>query len=190
MAELLTKNSLTQEAFDSLLGALDPERERAGEKYQAIRANLVRFFEWRGAASPEEGADEVINRVAAKLGRGEKFEDLSRYCLGVARMLLREMWKETAASHVAIGELTQVQSVSRDVEERERRLECLRFCLQELGPDGRALILEYYQGERGAKIENRKLMAERLGLTLNTLRMQALRLREKLQRCMKNCLKE
>ena len=190
MAELLTRNTVTQEAFDSLLAAFDPERERAGEKYQEIRANLVRFFEWRGVATSEEGADEVLNRVAGKLARGETFEDLPKYCLGVARMLLFEMWKEQAARLKAIGELSQVQAVSRDEGETERRLECLRSCLSELRPDGRALIIEYYRGERGAKIENRRLLAARLGVTINTLRMQALRLREKLQLCVKNCSKE
>lgn len=190
MAELLTRNTVTQEAFESLLVALDPERERAGAKYETIRANLVRFFEWRGVATPEDGADEVINRVARKLARGDRFDDVPTYCLGVARMLLREVWKEQAARTKAIGELSQISGVSRSENEPERRLECLRNCLGELHPEGRALIVEYYQGEKGAKIENRRLMAERLGLTINTLRMQALRLREKLQLCMKDCLNE
>jgi len=33
---------LTQEAFDRLLGWLDPDRESAGEKYEAIRLRLIK----------------------------------------------------------------------------------------------------------------------------------------------------
>jgi hypothetical protein len=62
--------SLTAEAFDKLLVSLDPDRERAGEKYEHLRGGLVCLFEWRGAPFPEDHADEVINRVARKLGEG------------------------------------------------------------------------------------------------------------------------
>jgi len=51
------------------------------------------------------------------------------------------------------------------------------------------LIIEYYQGEKGAKIQNRKRLTERFGVPVNTLRMRALRLREKLQGCVEDCLR-
>ena len=65
---------------------------------------------------------------------------------------------------------------------------CLRNCLQTLSPDNRQLILQYYQGEKGEKIQNRKKLIERLGVPVNTLRMRALRLRERLQSCVEECL--
>ncbi|HET9532865.1 MAG TPA: hypothetical protein VFQ92_21095, partial [Blastocatellia bacterium] len=61
--------------------------------------------------------------------------------------------------------------------------------LQRLSPDNRELILQYYDKEKGAKIESRKQLAERLGISVNTLRMRALRIREYLQRCVENCQK-
>src|ERR671938_30866 len=65
--------ALTAEAFTKLLARLDPDRERAGEKYEELRRTLVKFFEWRGAPFPEDQADETFNRVARKLdeGRGQ-----------------------------------------------------------------------------------------------------------------------
>src|SRR5256885_4134102 len=62
--------ALTGEAFSKLLARLDPDRERAGEKYEDLRRTLIRFFEWRGAPFPEEQTDETFNRVARKLDEG------------------------------------------------------------------------------------------------------------------------
>jgi len=45
------------------------------------------------------------------------------------------------------------------------------------------LILRYYQGEQRAKIENRRALAERLGLTINALRIRASRIRSRLEAC-------
>ena len=54
---------LTKEAFDALLGWLDPNREVAGQKYEDIRRRLITIFSCRGCAEPEDLADETINRV-------------------------------------------------------------------------------------------------------------------------------
>ena len=70
MADLVSVKkqwSLTKEAFDSLLSWLDPDREWAGEKYEVIRARLIKVFAYRGCHTPEELADETINRVAKKI---------------------------------------------------------------------------------------------------------------------------
>ena len=58
---------LTEEAFARLLARLDPDAEKAGEKYRALHQKLVKFFDWHGARYPEEGADETLNRVARKV---------------------------------------------------------------------------------------------------------------------------
>src|SRR5262249_61438816 len=54
---------LTQEAFDQLLACLDPNRDRAGTKYEALRQKLIKFFAWRGCATAEDYVDEAIDRV-------------------------------------------------------------------------------------------------------------------------------
>jgi hypothetical protein len=41
-------------------------------RYLEIRRNLVRLFEWRGCSTPDEYADETINRCAKdREGRGD-----------------------------------------------------------------------------------------------------------------------
>jgi len=183
------KWALTQEAFDELLSALDPDRESAAEKYLEIRGNLARFFEWRGCQFPEDHADETINRVAKRVSEGEEIRNPAGYFLGAARMLLLEIHKERAKERQALGELAYAESASYEFEELEPRVKCLERCLGNLSTENRELILQYYQGEKGAKIENRKRLTDRFKVPLNTLRMRALRLREKLQVCVEDCLK-
>ena len=83
-----------QEAFDRLLDALGTDRDAAGTRYLEIRRNLVRLFEWRGCPTPDEYADETINRCARKIGEGEEIRDVATYCIGIARMLVREMGRD------------------------------------------------------------------------------------------------
>ena len=181
------KWSLTQEAFDKLLVALGGDRESAAQKYLEIRSNLVRFFEWRGCSFPEDHADETINRIAKRVAEGEEILNYSGYSLGVARLLLLEINKGRQREQLALAEIGQASEVYEEEDDGERRLVCLRSCLQTLTTDNRDLILEYYQGEKGEKIQNRKKLMDRLGIPVNTLRMRALRVREKLQSCVEEC---
>ncbi len=182
------KWALNQEAFDKLLVAFDVDRETAGRKYLEIRKNLTRFFEWRGCSFPEDHADETINRMAKRVFEGEAILNHSGYAMGVARLLLLEINKGRQREQSALAEIGAAPDVYVPEDDDESRLTCLRSCLQTLSPDNRELILQYYQGEKGEKIENRKKLLERLAIPVNTLRMRALRLREKLQSCVEECL--
>ena len=180
------KWTLTQEAFDKLLHALDGERERAGNIYQETRSNLIRFFEWRGCPFPEDHADETINRVAKRISQGEEVREPAKYFFGVARLLFLEIQKERAREVHALDNLPETDSSSSDSD--ETRIDCLRHCLKGISPDQRELIVGYYQGEKGDKIRNRQGLSERLRIPINTLRMRALRLRDTLEVCVENCL--
>ena len=181
------KWALNQEAFDKLLVAFDADRETAGRKYLEIRNNLTRFFEWRGCSFPEDHADETINRMAKRVFEGEAILNHSGYAMGVARLLLLEINKGRQREQSALAEIGAAPDVYVPEDDDESRLTCLRSCLQTLSPDNRELILQYYQGEKGEKIENRKKLLDRLGIPVNTLRMRALRLRERLQTCVEEC---
>ena len=180
--------TLSQEAFDKLLVAFDVDRETAGRKYLEIRNNLTRFFEWRGCSFPEDHADETINRMAKRVAEGEEILNHSGYAIGVARLLLLEINKGRQREQSALAEIGAAPVAYMPENDDEGRLTCLRSCLQTLSPDNRELILQYYHGEKGEKIENRKKLLERLGIPVNTLRMRALRLRERLQSCVEECV--
>jgi DNA-directed RNA polymerase specialized sigma24 family protein len=182
------KWTLTQEAFDRLLVALGGDRDSAAQKYLEIRTNLVRFFEWRGCSFPEDHADETINRIAKRVAEGEEILNYSGYAVGVARLLLLEINKGRQREQLALAEIGQTSEAYEEKDDGEHRLVCLRSCLETLTTDNRALILQYYQGEKGEKIQNRKKLMDQFGIPVNTLRMRALRLREKLQSCVEECV--
>jgi DNA-directed RNA polymerase specialized sigma24 family protein len=185
------KWTLTQEAFDRLLDSLDPDREAAGGRYLEIRRNLVRLFEWRGCSTPDEYADETINRCARKIGEGEEIRDVATYCIGIARMVLREMIRDQARQARPLEEVPEPRAVQTEPDsDPDGRMECLRRCVGQLSPDTRKLILHYYQGDKGDKIKNRKSLTALLGIPASTLRMRALRVRERLQTCAENCIQE
>ena len=182
------KWTLTQDAFDKLLIAFGGDRESGSEKYLEIRGNLTRFFEWRGCPFPEDHADETMNRVAKKVDAGEEILNPAGYAMGVARLLLLEIVKGRQREQSALTEIGRESEAYEAEDDSEGRLTCLRNCLQTLSSENRDLILQYYQGEKSEKIQNRKKLMARLGVPVNTLRMRALRLRERLQGCVEECM--
>lgn len=171
-------------AFDLLLAALHPDRDRAGEAYEQLRARLVKFFSWEGCLHPEDWADEVLARVASKIEAGEQILHLTAYTSGVARLALKEALRRQQRNLPIDRDFAAPPQVEL---EDPRRAACLKHCLHELPTDGRQLILDYYQGDGALRIRQRQAMADRLGISLNSLRNRALRLRDRLEKCLAEC---
>src|SRR5687767_11377140 len=179
---------LTQRAFDRLLESLGPDRERAGERYEQIRLKLIRFFEWRGAAWPEDEADHTLDRVSRRLEEGEQVESLERYCYGVARMIfLEEARNRTREQAWLLGFCVWRDEGKSEAEERQADLE---HCLAGLPAEDRELICEYYQGEHRMRIDHRRALAGRLGIPVSTLRLRAHRIRARLEDCLNRRLQQ
>jgi len=51
----------------------------AGEKYIALRTRLTDLFAWQCCDSPEDLADEALNRVARKLSENQVIQNLASY---------------------------------------------------------------------------------------------------------------
>jgi RNA polymerase sigma factor (sigma-70 family) len=187
--------ALSRESLEKLLLVLDPDQERAAQKYEAIRIRLIRLFEWRGCRLPESLADETIDRVTRRIDEGVdiRAEDPGVYFCGVARNVLREYWtsiqrekkfrqsEPSATSSQGEGQLEQ--------DEATERLECLERCLAELPPDSLRLITLYYQPNRAERIESRAQLARELGITLGSLRVRAHRIRKSLEDGVNECMK-
>jgi DNA-directed RNA polymerase specialized sigma24 family protein len=194
---------LTPEAFAALLTQLDPDPERAGELYETIRRKLVRLFEWRGCVSPEDLADETINRVARRLAEGVELRssDPYGYFCGVAHLVYKEVLRRAAREHRALNEAGGWPPAADD-EPSDRRLDCLRRCLAQLPPDQRDLVLRYYQGKSDPgksdqgrndngenNIRNRQRLAGEIGIPMNALRIRVHRVRRRLESCVHECLR-
>jgi RNA polymerase sigma factor (sigma-70 family) len=181
--------ALTSESFAKLLALLDPDRERAGEKYEDLRRTLIRFFEWRGAPFPEEQADETFNRVARRLDEGVEIKNPGGYCYEVARLVCLEALKGKDGRRAPLDETSRraADDDTARAAEREILLDCLEECLARLPEESRALIVEYYREEKRDRIERRRLLADALGLRREALANRAQRLRDKLEQCVRRC---
>jgi len=173
---------LKQEDFDRLLAWLDPDPEGAGLSYERIRWRLIAILASRGCAVPEELADETIDRVARRVAdiRDTYVGDKAIYFLGVMNNVHHEYLKRPKMARPP-------ESVD-DVEVKEKTHLCLDKCLDKLTANSRRMIERYYAADKQAKIDLRKQLASDLGVSLNTLRLRALRIREKLQACIEQCL--
>jgi len=179
---------LSQPAFDRLLDTLGPDRERAGETYESLRARLIRYFQWRGSNWPEDDADETFDRVVRRLEDGEVIERLEKYVHGVSRLVAlesRREWEKEQASRWPAAYEGQAARADGAGEALQGHLD---RCLVELPPADRELILDYYRGDPEDRIESRKTLADRLGLPLTVLRLRAHRIRSRLESCLQRQL--
>ncbi len=174
----------TQEAFDSLLIWLDADREQAGRKYEAIRLRLIKIFACRGCREADELADETINRVTAKVAELSKtYEgDPALFFYGVAHKLHLEYIRKISQS----PPVPPPPPASDDGD--NAAYDCLDQCMRELPAPTREMVLRYYQENKQAKINDRKRLAQELGIGVNALRIRAHRIRVQLQKCVEACI--
>ena len=182
MSPAKTLHILQQDEFDRLVRWLDPDPERAGLTYEKIRWRLIAILASRGCTSPEELADETIDRVARRVIdiQDSYVGDKAIYFLGVMNNVHHEYLKRPV--------IPRPPEPDDDVEAKEKTYLCLDKCLDKLSPNSRRMIERYYAEDKQAKIDLRKRIAAELGIRLSTLRLRALRIREKLQTCIEQCL--
>jgi len=185
-AEQRNKWTLHRHAFDQLLDALGADRDAAGEAYERLRKRLLKFFSWERCSEPEACTDECLNRIARNLERGEDIQKMDQYALGVARLVLLEA--KARERKITTMPLQAHLAPSSDAE-AERAITCLEKCLESLDADQRTLLVEYHRGMGRERIENRRRLAAQLGIELNALRNRAMRLRERVENCVRERMK-
>jgi len=188
-------------AFHKLLAWLDGGEDSQGEKYLEMRRRLVSYFQRKSCQSPDDLADETLDRVARRLQEEGAIDSPTpaHYVYIVARFVLLEYRRKPDRDLLSFEDLLnrghnpgvavplRQDDVTSD-EWEEKRLSCLEHCLQSVAPENRDLIFNYYVGERRAKIENRRALAARLRLTPNALSIRACRIRSKLEDCVNQCM--
>ncbi len=188
--------TLTQVAFTRLLEWLDDGTDSRGETYLEMRRRLVAYFDRRNRPSADELADETLNRIGRTLEKSGAITITppARYCYVIARFVLLEDVRRgrrciqvdeiRGATAIESGRAPEVDAAASD---RERRLECLDRCLLKLKPDQRELMIEYYRDAKRQRIERRRDLAARLGITMNALGIRACRIRGALEVCVDGC---
>lgn len=172
------KTVIDETAFDRLLVWLNPDREKAAQKYEAIRRRLIEMFASRRLLDPDVLADETIDRVTNKvpqLSVGWVGDPLA-YFLGVAKNVILEVSKPIP--------LRLPPPPPPDPEELEREDRCVEHCLGFLRQEERKLILEYVAGNKQVRGE----LAKTLGITANALRIRVFQIKKSMRPCLTECL--
>lgn len=187
--------SISADAFGRLLQWLDEGVNSDGQKYLEIRARLVSYFDRKNCLNPDELADETLNRVARRIEEQQiQTEAPAKFCYITARFVFLESLREKEKTNVPLDEagqkLASPQISKEEVERKEKRFDCLETCVGQLDTANRELIIGYYYGKERVKIENRRALAEKLGLSINALSVRACRIRDKLEKCVGKCVGE
>jgi DNA-directed RNA polymerase specialized sigma24 family protein len=202
MALLKKDWTLNAGTFRQFLNWLDEGVNSDGDSYLEMRRRLVRYFDRRNCPSPDDLADETLNRVARKLEEKGEIVGASpaHYCYIVAKFVLLESGRRSEHHHTSLdhaqgsGRVLPNLAVPslRDVDAvaKEKLFDCLERCLGKLQSEDREMILNYYRGEQRAKIESRSKLATRFGLTMNALSIRACRIRGKLEICVSTCARQ
>lgn len=188
---MVRDSKIQPDSFDEILAWFNADREVAATIYLQLRHDLTQIFTWNRCSDPDGLTDEAIDRVAKNVHQLRKtFEgDPRLYFHGVARNLIKEN-RRMVKTQVSLEENDPVEPMSEvENETAIMREECLHFCLQKLSGEQREMILSYYAKEKQAKIDHRTEMARRLGVSAETLRVRAYRIRATLEQCIERCLK-
>lgn len=188
----------TEGSFAAFLEWLDQGFENKGAAYLKIRGRLVTYFDRKGCLCADDLADETLNRVQRRLEEEGTIDADSpaKFCYAVAKYVFLEYLRSGRAKEVsdefidqgAIGNRSDTVSGEDENRGHERALSCLESCIAKLDAEHRELVIEYYRGEQRAKIENRRQLAAKYGLTLNALSIRAFRIRERLELCVRRCI--
>lgn len=183
----------TKEDLNRLLLWLGEDPVIGARKYEEVRAKLIVLFRFRGCSSAEELADETIDRTArALLKPGFTFEGSPiAYFRGVARnVYLESLRRERRVPLESMEDVIEpsVPPAPLNGSRLEEQFACLERCLDRLPAERRALLLDYYRGEKKSKIGQRQRLAAS-GIGINALRLQVFRLRKMVRTCVENCIR-
>lgn len=189
---------MTSSAFRNLLGWLDAGDDSDGRNYLEMRQRLVAFFDRKNCLNADELADETLNRVARRLEEEGKIEAdaPAKYCYITAKFVFMESLRGADKKNVPLEDVLRQpksrQFTAEDEDDARRRkekmLDCLEKCTDKLEAANRDVIVNYYHGEERAKIENRRALAGKLGISTNALTIRACRIRDRLESCVGECV--
>jgi hypothetical protein len=176
--------------LEAFLASLDPDRNRAGERYEILRHKLLKFFGWREHPDAVILVDETIDRAARLVDGGVKPISPDAFCLGIARKVRSEHLRSPVSRHVSLDvadapadpAATPLAALERDEADRQAAREYRRMTrrFQRLPQHVRTLLTEYYRGSGRERSDRRAALAAAQQINLNQLRIKVCRVRRSL----------
>jgi DNA-directed RNA polymerase specialized sigma24 family protein len=191
------KPKLRDGGFELLLAWLDPDRDQAANECVRLHTMLTRRFNAQGCIEPENLADATLDRVGAILSTGKDISEHNReaYLKRVAYYVQHEYWRVRKPTITVTDDGASLPGDSPsssfefgEEENKERFHLCLDECLDELLPEERLFLLEYYSQEKTEKIDARDRMAKGLGISNGALRQRKSKLLARVRRCALRCI--
>jgi hypothetical protein len=159
---------------------LDQDPDRAGMRYNRLQLKLLKYFEYNCCRDdPGELGDRTIRRVAALLeSKPIPSQDIERFALAVARRIAHEWWRAIPLRLKALGGWDSHELRDHD---------CFEIASARLSEPERTLIEEYYPATIGEAPAQRKLLAERYGISDAALRKRVNEIVRKMKGFYEDC---
>jgi len=170
--------------FSRLLTFLCPEDpDEAGRRYLRLHQKLEGYFQFRGVADSIAASDEALDRAARRIAEGADVPDINKFCLGIARFIIKESWRFNNRESAAFLQfLEQHDRPSGDVD----RFSLMKLCFEQLPREDSDLLNSYCAPPPGrARATHRLELAEQLNCKVTNLRVRVTRLRRDLDDCVK-----
>lgn len=179
------QRQMTPDIFAGLLAALASNQKDAAGQYERLRSKLIFFFSSKSLGFPEDLADEVLDRLAHRLAEGVTIASLPAFTLGIAKRVALE--KSAGKSTTQTMEETFWNNVPAPFpthNEQEEKIARMEQCLKQLPASEAKLLRRYYLSAHENTMQARKSLADRLGISANTLRQRVFLARQSLHTLM------
>jgi DNA-directed RNA polymerase specialized sigma24 family protein len=159
-----------------LLSWLHPDPSSAAQEFHRLHAKLTFYFTHGKCPDPENLAAEVLTRAHIRCSEGVVIDPgIEQYCLGIARKLKQEQWRENArAAEVPLDpDALPLQAAGRPEIAWNKRIH-VRQLFAKLRPEDRRLLYRFF-------FEDNEGLEEELDLTREGLRTRIHRILERLR---------
>jgi DNA-directed RNA polymerase specialized sigma24 family protein len=175
------KSNFDQAVFDRLFQLLERDAQSVEEGYLYCRFKLVKFFAWRRCEDPDSLADETISRLLKNVQSGQEISSDKpySYVYAIATNVFRE-YIRAKKKDLALVAIDEARGIGITTVEDD----CQRQCVEKMPIEKRELLARYYLDD-----EDREVIANESGLSLNALRLQVHRIKHGLKRCVEECRK-
>jgi hypothetical protein len=170
--------------FTRLLNFLCPDDpDEAGRLYLRLHQKLAGYFQFHGVADPIASADEALDRAGRRIAEGVEVPDIDKFCLGIARFIIKEGWRFNTRESAAFLQFLERHDHAPDETDR---FSLMKTCFERLPQTDRELLISYCVAPPGrARARYRLELAEQLNFTVTAMRVRVTRVRRSLDDCVK-----
>lgn len=189
---------LSAEAFHKLLQRLAPDDpDKASAEYLRLKRTALFILRREGISDADapEIADRCLDRLARQIAAGVKIESVPAYLAGIVKNSIREHRRKNPQKEIEMSEndgfRRQLQTPPAQLKDADPTPECLDECVKKICPGeaDRKLLIGYYAAAENEKNrDNRRRLADEFGLTYTNLTTKMSRLRNRLEKCVRDCV--